>query len=939
MSEHLRPPISAPSHSPTLHATDVKYDQQDPEEDITIGTRTPKPYYRQSFELLEPSERLLHRAATVALSQRQPSSTSAHNSNPASDSGTEADDEHFLKGLPAPKTRSHKGLRGKNEPLSGTSTPLLSPNAPDEDGRDPDLNSRSGFSIRLKRSEAERARRRKEVVRRGAEVLLLACQGVLVASNHDVQPFIQIYRKELSALGWLFSTLLALYPLRLVAWAYRRGNPSKQLPLSVPTSFDPAPALYPQLIPLFVSLLVAPNVEGVVLPNVILSICSLPRPLIPGAGYWEEYSSTQWLLSCIPLVAGGSATDPEILTLLYPLHQTLCLLLQQLTTTSLLIAELQLLSVALINVLLLARSPQVVILKALLWGGGLGIIALCGKVIQWGISLARVPKWRFKRPSVSRSGSTSGFWKFFRAAKRTYYDGKTDNEEVLSDSDHVVSGHNRNRSSATPSWDLGFLKGRTRADSITSAEENSFRQANGADVRFDVQEPPSPQQPSSRRHTLPSLGKITSIVRSQTSTPSGRRKRSASTSVRAFFSLTQGQAAVRKWLYAGWVYACILIVILVGVRECVGRYALAGHEPVGWALGYLFGDIPEFRLEVVKAGLERWICLPIRAHGEASGALGGWVQLVRQSVFGEANTRLLLSGYWLVIIVIGLAVVFRLSPFYEVDTRRKVFHFMMVAMFLPTIFIDPTYIALALSIVLAIFLLVDLLRASQLPPLSTPIAQFLTPYVDGRDLRGPVVISHIFLLIGCAIPLWLSLAALPRIGEGPLAGWEVPLRDISMVAGVVCVGLGDAAASLIGRRWGHRKWLWGGGKSIEGSIAFATAVFVGLMTANVWLFVGGWPSTVGMLSTVAREAELNDGFGSSEGAAAGVGELAMDIIGRLWEALSQLPKASWSMTVVKTAVCACMASLTEAVLTGGNDNVVVPVVLWTCVKSMNMNLR
>ncbi|KAK3350949.1 hypothetical protein B0H65DRAFT_546023 [Neurospora tetraspora] len=945
MSEHLRPPppapapASAPSHSPTLHAADTKYEGQDPEVDLTIGTRTPKPYYRQSFELLEPSERLIHRAATVALSQSQLSPTSAHSSNPASDSGTEADDEHFLKGLPAPKTRLHKGLRGKNEPLSGTSTPLLSSNAIDEDGRDPDLNPRSGTSIRTKRGEAERGRRRKEVVRRGAEVLLLACQGLLVASNHDVQPFLRSHRKELSALCWLSLTLLALYPLRLVAWAYRRGNPSKRLPLSVPTSFDPAPALYPQLIPLFVSLLVAQNVEGVVLPNVILSICSLPRPLIPGAGHWEEYSSTQWLLSCIPLVLGSSAADSEILALLYPLHQTLCLLLQRLTTTSLLIAELQLLSVALINVLLLAQSPQVVILKALLWGGGLGIIVLCGKVIQWGISLARVPKWRFKRPSTPKAGNTSGLWRFFKAAKRTYYDGKTDNEEVSSDSDDMGSGYRRHRNSATSSWDASFSKGRTREDSISSAEESSLRQANGTDVRFDVQEPPSPQQSSPRRHTLPSLGKIASIVRSQTSTPSGRRKRSASSSVRAFFSLTQGQAAVRKWLYAGWVYVCILITLLVGVREYVGRYALAENEPVGWALGYLFGDIPQLRLEVVKADLERWICLPIRADGEASGALGGWVQFVRQSIFGEANTRLLLSGYWLVVIIIGLAVVFRLSPIYEVDTRRKVFHFMMVAMFLPTIFIDPTYIALALSIVLAIFLLVDLLRASQLPPLSTPIAQFLTPYVDGRDLRGPVVISHIFLLIGCAIPLWLSLAALPRTGEGPLAGWEVPLRDISMVAGVVCVGLGDAAASLIGRRWGHRKWLWGGGKSIEGSIAFATAVFVGLMTANIWLFVGGWPSTVGTLSTVAREAELNDGFGAGAGAGASVGELVMDIMGRLWEALSQLPQASWSTTVVKTAACACMASLTEAVLTGGNDNVVVPVVLWTCVKSMDMNLR
>src|SRR4029450_13565985 len=107
-----------------------------------------------------------------------------------------------------------------------------------------------------------------------------------------------------------------------------------------------------------------------------------------------------------------------------------------------------------------------------------------------------------------------------------------------------------------------------------------------------------------------------------------------------------------------------------------------------------------------------------------------------------------------------------------------------------------------------------LLRASQLPPLSKPIASFLAPYVDGRDLRGPVVISHIFLLIGCAIPLWLALAAIPRVGVEHMVGGGGPTRDISMVSGIVCVGLGDAAASLIGRRWGHRKWLWGGGKSL-----------------------------------------------------------------------------------------------------------------------------
>lgn len=321
--------------------------------------------------------------------------------------------------------------------------------------------------------------------------------------------------------------------------------------------------------------------------------------------------------------------------------------------------------------------------------------------------------------------------------------------------------------------------------------------------------------------------------------------------------------------------------------------SLHGDEPVGWALGYLFGDIQWFRWQVVSRNLGWWICLPLRlSQGMDQTVEHGRVEHFR-SFFGEANTRLLLSAHCLVAIAIGLVVVFSLSPVCEVDTRRKVFHFMMVAMFLPATYIDPCFVALALSIILAAFLLLDLLRASQLPPLSKPLALFLAPYVDGRDLKGPVVISHIFLLIGCAIPLWLSLGSLPRTGFGHLQGWDVPTREIAMVSGVVCVGLGDAAASLIGRRYGHRKWLWGGGKSLEGSAAFAIAVFLGLMAAHVWLRLGGWAATNRHTDT-------------------------------------------WQATMQKMGVCASMTSLTEAVLTGGNDNVVVPIVLWACVKSLGV---
>ncbi|KAK3044492.1 hypothetical protein LTS18_001150, partial [Coniosporium uncinatum] len=358
-----------------------------------------------------------------------------------------------------------------------------------------------------------------------------------------------------------------------------------------------------------------------------------------------------------------------------------------------------------------------------------------------------------------------------------------------------------------------------------------------------------------------------------------------------FLSLTPKQATIRKWLYAGYVYSVIVAIILIPIRSFVSRYALDGQDPFGWAIGYLFGNVRELRSFVVTNSLEQWVSFPSLPSSSIPTAPLGRAEHLRIIVVGPANTRLLICGWCLLILSVGMLAVLRLTSIVEVDTRRKVFHGMMVAMLLPTIFVDPAFISLALVLILAIFLLLDLIRASQLPPLSKPIAYFLTPYVDGRDLRGPVVVSHIFLLIGCAIPLWLSLAALPRSGTPPWQGWEVQGRDVSMVAGVICVGMGDAAASLIGRRYGRRKWPWAGGKSFEGSAAFAVAVTVGLSAARVWSWLGQWEEFPGVM---------------------GVGGM-----------------------VVRSVGAACGASFMEAVLTGGNDNVVVPVVLWLLVRAVD----
>jgi dolichol kinase len=328
---------------------------------------------------------------------------------------------------------------------------------------------------------------------------------------------------------------------------------------------------------------------------------------------------------------------------------------------------------------------------------------------------------------------------------------------------------------------------------------------------------------------------------------------------------------------------------MVPIRLYIGARALNGQEPFGWALGYLFGDIPSFRLQAVLWCLDDWICLP--TYKEHPSEPLGLADHLRIYVVGAANTRLLICAYCITVITAGIVIVMNLSSYAEVDTRRKVFHGMMVAMFGVTGFLDPSLVSLAFVLILAIFLLLDLFRASQLPPISKPLTMFLTPYVDGRDFKGPVVVSHLFLLTGCAVPFWLGLAGLERSGEGALAGWEVPQRELSMMTGVVCVGMGDAAASLVGRRFGRRKWIWGGGKSLEGSLAFAVAVTFGLLLARIYLMVGGWP-----MASHSR----------------------------------------FLVATLKIVVASCATSLTEAVLTGANDNVLVPIILWIWVKALGI---
>jgi dolichol kinase len=877
-------------------------------------SRSPHPYHRRSASLVAAE------ATTRSIKVRDGSFAST---SPSScDSGTEADDERgngFLKELPAPPLRARKGLRGSTptDRTPGISPLPTPPILKSDKWTFPIHQSAAVVSTASEKDlEIQKARekytkrKRSEIIRRTIEVLLLLAVGIVTGKNDKIWARLVPGRSEIRSHFLITTFFYVIYPFRRAYKSYRNGNgvsQSIQCGFRIPSRFDPGPLLYPVFLPLVVSMSLPARGSNWLLANSILGLCSFPEDIIPRLGTSHSFNTLHWVITLMPLVifqksdkerqAGlpfaqklsrGQSLLAEDLAMLYPLHLMTTRTIYFLTTTSLDPAELQLLSEALLNLLLFASTPQSEITKALVWLGGIALFITCQRVLSWEVALARVPSWRFRR-STRRSISTNSKFLGFDAAicKKLFdYGNRLGRQESSESEEEKRSAIFAGRGNRLPKLRMDLkhqANGAARQSETASAVEPPVHTLTAYSMHD-----PKINHLSQRRHTF-SINSYSGQHQPKR-TSGGRPRRALSPTTSTFLTLTKAQAQVRRWFYALYAYIMVIFIILLPIRRYIRMYALSGNEPFGWALGYLFGDIPRFRFWTVSANLERWIALPDRLQDLPDGNRFGWVDKLRQDSLGPANTRLVLCVYCIAVLGAGIGTVLKLTSVVEVDTRRKVFHGIMVAMLLPSVFVDPCFVALALILTLAIFLLLDLLRASQLPPISRPLTNFLAPYVDGRDHRGPVIISHIFLLIGCAIPLWLSLAGAPRSGVGPWIGWDVKERDVSMVSGVICVGMGDAAASLVGRRYGRHKWLWSGGKSLEGSIAFALAVTVGLVFSHAWLLIGGWVK-------------------------AGTD--------------------SWTKIVAKALTAATGASLTEAVLTSCNDNVVPPVALWLLVRGLS----
>ncbi|XP_065913777.1 dolichol kinase-like isoform X2 [Dysidea avara] len=221
----------------------------------------------------------------------------------------------------------------------------------------------------------------------------------------------------------------------------------------------------------------------------------------------------------------------------------------------------------------------------------------------------------------------------------------------------------------------------------------------------------------------------------------------------------------------------------------------------------------------------------------------------------SSKYRVLLVGYWFIWTVVAIVYVVvqsrgSNSVFGVLQSSdpssvvsRKWFHLMMICIFVPGIILDPVILQLAASSALCLLILLEVIRFFSLWPIGDAVHKVLIEFVDSKD-SGRLILSHIYLLAGFSLPLWLY----------PLRVYTNAPK-ISLYAGVISLGFGDSLAAIVGSTWGKFKWP-GTQKTMEGSVAavvgqLVAVVLIYLIDPQIRMLAHHWPVIVGVVSVTA----------------------------------------------------------------------------------------
>ncbi|XP_050401293.1 dolichol kinase [Patella vulgata] len=212
----------------------------------------------------------------------------------------------------------------------------------------------------------------------------------------------------------------------------------------------------------------------------------------------------------------------------------------------------------------------------------------------------------------------------------------------------------------------------------------------------------------------------------------------------------------------------------------------------------------------------------------------------------KSYSRVLLLCYW-----IGCSVLAGSIVGYYNTTRegcqistivRKYFHLVVVAVYIPGLAVDVEFLYLSSVVAMAFLIILETVRVCNIPPFGNLIDQSFDVFTDERD-QGVIVLTHLYLLIGLSLPLWIS--------ESLSTGC-----NICLYSGVLSLGIGDTVASLAGSTIGRLKWP-GTMKTVEGtvcSIVIQCLVVYISYYLGIFVIINQWNVLAAILLTSLLEA-------------------------------------------------------------------------------------
>ncbi|KAG0064861.1 hypothetical protein BGZ89_008787 [Linnemannia elongata] len=388
----------------------------------------------------------------------------------------------------------------------------------------------------------------------------------------------------------------------------------------------------------------------------------------------------------------------------------------------------------------------------------------------------------------------------------------------------------------------------------------------------------------------------------------------------------------KKKVAAGIVYSGLLVIVLGLIMPRCER--VLGQNPFLWLIEFMLMT-RIFTPEVVASlsssrGQSSLVMDPLTKPAESGGTfgssfLGGGLQTLMGIQIGWS--RLGLCLYW--ILAVGCSIGFfywmnstirRRSIMGSLNNRRKYYHALAVLMFVPGYLADEPFMHIAFSVGLAALIFLEYIRYFAVVPFGKEIHLFLVGFLDGRD-GGPIILSHLYLLMGCAAPVWLAEHHI-------LAG----------LSGIFALGVGDAMASIVGKRFGRHRWP-GTIKTVEGTVAFVGSVMVaaGAIFVGMWLmsFVFGDSASSLLLQKASSFAGGAAGVTGSVGGGGGTKTSpprampsslppAALLSFSTWNDWSAVSWTLWG--VIRYGIAISVAAMLEAV-SEQNDNLVIPVLM------------